>query len=54
MPAGGARRATVLGPADVEIADGRLTIVYAWGGLEAQNLALAIQTSTKYTQAPVA
>ena len=35
---------TVLGPADVEIADGRLTIVYAWGSAEAQNLALAIQT----------
>ena len=34
----------VLGPADVTIADGRNTIVYAWGSLDADNLALAVQT----------
>ncbi len=33
----------VLGPADVEIKAGMNTIVYAWGSLEAENLALAIQ-----------
>jgi len=34
----------VLGPTDVEIADGTLTIVYAWGSAEDENLALAVQT----------
>lgn len=34
----------VLGPADVEVAEGANTIVYAWGSLEADNLALAVQT----------
>ena len=33
----------VLGPADVTIAAGSNTIVYAWGSLEDENLALAIQ-----------
>ena len=34
----------VLGPADVEVAEGANTIVYAWGSLEADNLDLAVQT----------
>lgn len=34
----------VLGPADVPIQDGVLTIVYAWGSAEDDNLALAVQT----------
>lgn len=33
----------VVGPADVTIKDGTLTVVYAWGSLEDDNLALAIQ-----------
>lgn len=34
----------VLGPTDVRIQDGVLTIVYAWGSAEDENLALAVQT----------
>ena len=34
----------VIGPADVDVAEGVNTIVYAWGSLEADNLDLAIQT----------
>lgn len=34
----------VLGPADVAIEEGVLTIAYAWGSLEDENLALAVQT----------
>jgi len=34
----------VLGPADVEVAEGTNTIVYAWGSLEGDSLALATQT----------
>ncbi|MBX0299854.1 DUF4397 domain-containing protein [Cryobacterium sp. 1639] len=34
----------VIGPADVNVAEGTNTIVYAWGSLEDSNLALAIQT----------
>lgn len=34
----------VLGPTDVEIADGTLTILYAWGSAEDDNLAIAAQT----------
>ncbi|MCS5732127.1 DUF4397 domain-containing protein [Herbiconiux daphne] len=34
----------VIGPADVNVAEGTSTIVYAWGSLEAGNLALAVQT----------
>ncbi len=34
----------VLGPADVELKPGMNTIVYAWGSLKDENLALAIQT----------
>ena len=38
--------APVIGPADVTIADGLLTIVYAWGSAEDETLALAVQTVT--------
>lgn len=34
----------VLGPADLDLAEGTHTIVYAWGSLEAGNLDLAVQT----------
>lgn len=34
----------VIGPADVNVAEGVNTIVYAWGSLEDKNLALAVQT----------
>ncbi len=36
--------APVIGPADVNVAEGVNTIVYAWGSLADSNLALAIQT----------
>ncbi|MGC5222678.1 DUF4397 domain-containing protein [Micromonospora sp. DT81.3] len=36
----------VIGPADVPIEDGKLTIVYAWGSAEDANLALAVQSVT--------
>ncbi|SFS07338.1 protein of unknown function [Microbacterium sp. cf046] len=36
----------LIGPADVAVQDGVLTIVYAWGSLEGENLALAVQTVT--------
>lgn len=36
----------VIGPADVAVQDGVLTIVYAWGSAEDANLALAVQTVT--------
>ncbi|MFG6444290.1 DUF4397 domain-containing protein [Microbacterium sp. P07] len=36
----------VIGPADVAVQDGVLTIVYAWGSAEAGNLDLAVQTVT--------
>lgn len=42
----------VLGPTDVEIAEGVNTIVYAWGSLEADNLALAVQTIDGLHSAP--
>lgn len=42
----------VIGPADVAIADGTLTIVYAWGSLEDDNLALAVQTISGLHSAP--
>lgn len=42
----------VLGPADVEVADGVSTIVYAWGSLEDENLDLAIQTIDGLHSAP--
>jgi len=33
-----------IGPADVNVAEGKNTIVYAWGSLEEENLKLAVQT----------
>ena len=33
----------VIGPADVPVEEGKLTIVYAWGSLEADNLNVAVQ-----------
>jgi Domain of unknown function (DUF4397) len=33
-----------IGPADLNLAEGTSTIVYAWGSAEDQNLALAVQT----------
>ena len=34
----------LIGPADVTVTEGELTIVYAWGSAEDDNLALAVQT----------
>lgn len=34
----------VIGPADVAVDEGALTVVYAWGSAEDANLALAVQT----------
>lgn len=42
----------VLGPADVEVQDGVSTIVYAWGSLADENLALAAQTIEGIGSAP--
>jgi len=42
--AAGTTEPAVLGPADVTVTEGALTVVYAWGSLEAGNLALATQT----------
>ncbi|MDX5319091.1 MAG: DUF4397 domain-containing protein [Actinomycetes bacterium] len=42
----------VLGPVDVEIKDGVSTIVYAWGSLEAENLAIAAQEIEGLGSAP--
>lgn len=42
----------VIGPAPVDVAEGTLTIVYAWGSLEADNLALATQTVTGMHSTP--
>ena len=42
----------VIGPADVAIQDGVLTIVYAWGSAADGNLALAVQTVTVGHTAP--
>ncbi|WP_130799100.1 DUF4397 domain-containing protein [Streptomyces otsuchiensis] len=33
-----------IGPADLDLAEGTVTIVYAWGSAEDDNLALAVQT----------
>lgn len=44
--------APLLGPADVPVTDGTLTVVYAWGSLEAGNLALATQTVAASHSAP--
>ena len=42
----------VIGPADVAVQDGVLTIVYAWGSLEDDNLTVAVQTITVGHTAP--
>lgn len=42
----------VLGPADVPVTEGALTIVYAWGSLEDDNLALATQMIEGLHSAP--
>jgi len=42
----------VLGPADVAVQDGVLTIVYAWGSAEGESLALAVQNITVGHTAP--
>ena len=42
----------VLGPTDVEVADGVHTIVYAWGSLEDDTLAVATQTVDGLHSAP--
>jgi len=42
----------VIGPADVTVTDGTLTVVYAWGSLEDGNLALATQTVAAGHSAP--
>ncbi|QPE03631.1 DUF4397 domain-containing protein [Microbacterium schleiferi] len=50
--AAGTTSPALLGPADVTIADGQLTIVYAWGSLDDDNLALAVQTIDGLYSAP--
>lgn len=42
----------VLGPADVTVTEGALTIVYAWGSLEDDSLELAVQTVEGLHSAP--
>ncbi|UWX96024.1 DUF4397 domain-containing protein [Arthrobacter zhaoxinii] len=42
----------VIGPADLTLAEGTNTIAYAWGSLEAGNLALATQTIEGLHSAP--
>lgn len=42
----------VLGPADVDVAEGANTIVYAWGSLEDDSLALAVQTISGLHSSP--
>jgi hypothetical protein len=42
----------VIGPADVTVSEGALTIVYAWGSLEDGNLALAVQNVTGMHSSP--
>ncbi len=44
--------APVLGPADVNVKEGANTIVYAWGSLENENLALASQVIDGLGSAP--
>ena len=41
-----------IGPADVNLAEGTNTIVYAWGSAEDTNLALAVQTITGLHSSP--
>ncbi|ADG73390.1 lipoprotein [Cellulomonas flavigena DSM 20109] len=40
----GTTEPALLGPADVPVTEGALTVVYAWGSAEAGNLAIASQT----------
>lgn len=42
----------VIGPADVAVQEGALTVVYTWGSLEDDNLALAVQTVSGLGTAP--
>jgi hypothetical protein len=42
----------VIGPAPVDVQEGVLTIVYAWGSLEDDNLDLAVQTITGLHSGP--
>jgi hypothetical protein len=42
----------LIGPADVDVAEGASTIVYAWGSLEDDNLDLAVQTITGLHSTP--
>ncbi|WP_458041827.1 MULTISPECIES: DUF4397 domain-containing protein [Bacteria] len=42
----------VIGPADVNVQEGVLTIVYAWGSAADDNLALAVQTITGLHSSP--
>jgi hypothetical protein len=42
----------VIGPAEVTVAEGKNTIVYAWGSLEDDNLKLAVQTISGLHSAP--
>lgn len=44
--------APVIGPADVTIAEGTHTVVYAWGSLADKNLQLAVQTIEGLHSAP--
>ncbi|WP_454809300.1 DUF4397 domain-containing protein [Paenarthrobacter nitroguajacolicus] len=44
--------APVIGPADVTVAEGTHTIVYAWGSLTDKNLQLAVQTIDGLHSAP--
>ncbi|KFF59098.1 lipoprotein [Cryobacterium sp. MLB-32] len=44
--------APVIGPADVNVAEGVNTIVYAWGSLADTNLALGVQTITGLHSSP--
>jgi hypothetical protein len=43
---------TVIGPADLQLAEGTSTIVYAWGSAEDENLDLAVQTIDGLHSAP--
>ena len=42
----------VIGPADLDLAEGTSTIVYAWGSAEDDNLQLAVQTIDSLHSAP--
>ena len=43
---------TAIGPADLDLAEGVHTIVYAWGSAEDENLELAVQTISGMHSAP--